>query len=157
MRPLGIYRYGATKTCTYVAPGCAFNFEKKQYMLAIVCVIQYYVFSNMIDKMLQNQLLEMRRGNIVLVVLATLRGRAYYGYELLSALKNAGVAVDGSTLYPLLRRLDEQGLLKSEWNTTDSRPRKYYSITPNGRELFRLIRKEWVGMQADISKIINEE
>jgi DNA-binding PadR family transcriptional regulator len=77
---------------------------------------------------------ELRRGTVVLACLLALR-KPGYGYALLKTLEAAGIASDGNTVYPLLRRLEERGLLESEWNTDESRPRKFYTTTAAGAEL----------------------
>ncbi len=77
---------------------------------------------------------ELRRGTVVLACLLALRDPGY-GYGLLKALEIAGIPSDGNTVYPLLRRLEERGLLESTWNTDESRPRKYYRTTAAGSEL----------------------
>ena len=77
---------------------------------------------------------ELRRGTVVLACLLLLR-RPGYGYALLDELRDLGFAVDANTLYPLLRRLEGQGVLTSEWNTEESRPRKFYRTTRAGNEL----------------------
>ncbi len=77
---------------------------------------------------------ELRRGVVVLACLLVLR-TPDYGYALLKNLAAAGIPSDANTIYPLLRRLEERGLLASEWNTDDSRPRKFYRTTPAGAEL----------------------
>ena len=74
---------------------------------------------------------ELRRGTVVLACLLALRTPGY-GYALLKTLDAAGIPSDGNTIYPLLRRLEERGLLASEWNTEDSRPRKFYRTSPAG-------------------------
>jgi PadR family transcriptional regulator, regulatory protein PadR len=89
--------------------------------------------------MLEEELLathrqELRRGTVVLACLLALR-KPEYGYALLKRLEAAGIPSDANTIYPLLRRLDERGLVTSEWNTDDSRPRKYYRTSPVGTEL----------------------
>lgn len=66
-----------------------------------------------------------------------------YGYGLLDALERAGVPVAANTLYPLLRRLESQGLLTSEWDTSEARPRKFYRTSPDGIRLARALRREW--------------
>ena len=77
---------------------------------------------------------ELRRGTVVLACLLALREPGY-GYGLLKTLESAGITSDGNTVYPLLRRLEERGLLESEWNTEESRPRKFYRTTKTGSEL----------------------
>ena len=77
---------------------------------------------------------ELRRGTVVLACLLALREPGY-GYALLKTLESAGIPSDGNTVYPLLRRLEERGLLESEWNTDESRPRKFYRTTEAGLEL----------------------
>ena len=77
---------------------------------------------------------ELRRGTVVLASLLALRTPGY-GYALLEELAAAGVDVDANTLYPLLRRLEAQELLVSEWNTDESRPRKFYRTSPSGEAL----------------------
>lgn len=77
---------------------------------------------------------ELRRGTVVLACLLALREPGY-GYRLLKTLETAGIPSDGNTVYPLLRRLEERGLLESEWNTEESRPRKFYRTTEAGSAL----------------------
>jgi DNA-binding PadR family transcriptional regulator len=86
---------------------------------------------------------EIRRGSVVLACLMALRNPGY-GYALLDRLAEAGIPVDANTLYPLLRRLDEKGLLESEWNTDDTRPRKFYRTSDAGNELAALLLEDWV-------------
>src|SRR5690606_41241908 len=86
---------------------------------------------------------EVRRGSVVVASLLLLR-RPGYGYGLLEALAAAGVPVDANTLYPLLRRLEKQGLLVSEWNTDEARPRKFYRTSPAGDALARAPRDDWL-------------
>ena len=77
---------------------------------------------------------ELRRGTVVLACLLALRSPGY-GYGLLKTLDAVGIPSDANTIYPLLRRLEERGLLESEWNTDDSRPRKFYRTSDAGSEL----------------------
>ena len=74
---------------------------------------------------------ELRRGTVVLACLLALQTPGY-GYGLLKTLETAGIPSDANTIYPLLRRLEERGLLNSEWNTDDTRPRKFYRTSPAG-------------------------
>jgi len=86
------------------------------------------------DELLGTHRQELRRGTVVLACLLALREPGY-GYGLLKTLEGAGIPSDGNTVYPLLRRLEERGLLTSEWNTDESRPRKFYKTTPAGKDL----------------------
>ena len=94
------------------------------------------------DEMYENTLNELRRGMIVLTVLSQL-DEEQYGYALLKLLSEQGLDLDQGTLYPLLRRLESQGLLSSNWNTEGPRPRRYYIISPEGQELLPRLKEEW--------------
>jgi DNA-binding PadR family transcriptional regulator len=95
---------------------------------------------------LATHLQELRRGSVVLACLLVLK-RPDYGYALLESLDARGFAVDANTLYPLLRRLEKQGLLTSEWNTDESRPRKFYRTSAEGAELARTLGTDWDRLQ----------
>lgn len=90
------------------------------------------------DDVLRTHLQELRRGTVVVASLIALRTPGY-GYGLLQQLATHGFTVDANTLYPLLRRLEDQGLLVSEWNTEESRPRRVYSTSPDGERLLALL------------------
>lgn len=96
----------------------------------------------MVDPALDTHLQELRRGTVVLACLRALR-QPEYGYALLETLEHAGFEVQGNTLYPLLRRLEAQGLLSSDWNTDESRPRKFYRTTPAGATVAAAMSAEW--------------
>ena len=85
---------------------------------------------------------ELRRGTVVLACLVALRTPGY-GYALLGFLEIRGIAVDANTLYPLLRRLEKQGLLTSEWNTGEARPRKFYRTSSAGDALAHVLADDW--------------
>jgi len=95
-----------------------------------------------LDDILAAQIQEIRRGTIVLACLRLLE-EPQYGYSLLSILEKSGFPVEGNTLYPLLRRLEKQGLLTSEWTTAEARPRKYYRVSEAGREVAARLLEEW--------------
>jgi PadR family transcriptional regulator PadR len=106
------------------------------------------------DELVQNMLLELRRGVISIAVLSQL-GKEEYGYSLLKALSDLGLEVDQSTLYPLLRRLESQ-LLQSDWRIMDeSRPRRYYVISAQGRKVLALLKKEWSAMTGTMQKMLS--
>ncbi|MFH9424329.1 PadR family transcriptional regulator [Streptomyces sp. NPDC017529] len=92
---------------------------------------------------------------MVLACLALLREPSY-GYALLETLNGAGVSVDGNTLYPLLRRLEKQGLLTSEWNTDEPRPRKFYRVSPDGSLVLAGLVREWQDLSATIARLTEE-
>ena len=96
----------------------------------------------MSDPLLEKLALELRRGVITLAVLSQLEDEQY-GYSLIQLLSEKGLQVEQGTLYPLLRRLEDQGLLESDWRVEESRPRRYYRISPQGRELTPALQAEW--------------
>lgn len=95
---------------------------------------------------------EMRRGSLTLLVLSALH-TPHYGYDLLEVLQEIGVEIEANTLYPLLRRLEKQGLLDSSWDTSESRPRKYYQINSAGTEIYRLLLIESDKLQQSIKRV----
>jgi len=104
-------------------------------------------------ELLENTTLELRRGVIVLAVLNQLR-EEQYGYSLLKMLSDQGLEVDQGTLYPLLRRLETQGLLQSTWKLEEARPRRYYVISDTGRKILPQLKQEWAGMVAMMGKLL---
>lgn len=105
------------------------------------------------SEQLQNTILELRRGVIVLAVLSQL-GEEQYGYSLLKRLSDQGLEVDQGTLYPLLRRLEAQGLLTSIWKLEEARPRRYYIISPEGRQLLPRLKEEWNNIVALMGRML---
>jgi DNA-binding PadR family transcriptional regulator len=95
-----------------------------------------------VDEQIDNLRLELRRGVVVLAVLSQM-DTARYGYNLIQRLAGQGLDVEEGTLYPLLRRLEKQGLLESEWEIGESRPRKYYRISALGRKVLAVLMVEW--------------
>ena len=106
----------------------------------------------MVDDELSGHLQELRRGTVVVACLAALR-TAHYGYGLIEDLAAAGMVVGGDTLYPLLRRLERQGVLTSEWNTDEARPRKFYRTTADGRAVLDALLAEWRSLDTAIEVI----
>ncbi len=106
------------------------------------------------DELVQNMLLELRRGTLSIAVLSQL-SKEEYGYSLLKALADKGLDVDQSTLYPLLRRLESQGLLQSDWRIVDeARPRRYYVISTQGKAVLAKLKKEWSVMAETMSQML---
>jgi DNA-binding PadR family transcriptional regulator len=111
----------------------------------------------MIDEnMFQNLIVELRRGTHILQVLSQMR-RTQYGYSLLQSLEEQNIKIEAGTLYPLLRRLESQGILKSEWDTSESRPRKYYVLSDDGNELYEKLKLEWKKISDEMHALFKEE
>ncbi|MFD0783522.1 PadR family transcriptional regulator [Micromonospora azadirachtae] len=105
------------------------------------------------DEVLRTHLQELRRGTVVVASLIALR-QPDYGYALLQRLTGHGFPVDANTLYPLLRRLEEQGLLTSEWNTEESRPRKFYRTSDEGESTLRRLLDDLAAVQTSLTGLI---
>ncbi|MEU7610015.1 MULTISPECIES: PadR family transcriptional regulator [unclassified Micromonospora] len=105
------------------------------------------------EDVLRTHLQELRRGTVVVASLVALR-RPDYGYALLQRLTDHGFPVDANTLYPLLRRLEDQGLLTSEWNTEESRPRKFYRTSDEGESMLNRLLDDLAAVQASITGLI---
>ena len=101
----------------------------------------------------ENLRLELRRGCLVLAVLAELRTERY-GYTLRKALADRGLAIDEGTLYPLLRRLESQGLLVSEWREEEKRNKRFYRLSPDGRQILKQLLTEWENINTSLNQII---
>lgn len=105
-----------------------------------------------IEEQINNLRLELRRGIVVLAVLSQM-DTARYGYSLIQRLAAQGLDVEEGTLYPLLRRLEKQGLLTSEWNTEESRPRKFYRVSRAGDALLQSLLEEWQALHTSIQNL----
>ena len=106
------------------------------------------------EELVQNMLLELRRGVLSIAVLSQLN-KEEYGYSLLKALSDKGMEIDQSTLYPLLRRLESQGLLQSDWRIVDeARPRRYYVISTQGRAVLNQLKQEWSAMVQTMKQML---
>ena len=104
------------------------------------------------ESQFENLRLELRRGCLTLAVLAQLR-HELYGYTLRKALADQGLAIDESTLYPLLRRLETQGLLLSEWREEEKRNKRFYRLSPEGQRIFELLLAEWRAINSAVDLI----
>ena len=105
------------------------------------------------SSLLESYTTELRRGTLTLAVLSQLR-TPQYGYSLVQRLEEAGVAIDQSTLYPLLRRLEKQELVTSSWDTSESRPRKYYVLSDYGIEVYDHLKNEWKQMTHELKSLL---
>ncbi|SRR5690606_4142107 len=110
----------------------------------------------MTDTEFDGHLQELRRGTIVLASLMLLRTPGY-GYGLLEQLASAGFPTDANTLYPLLRRLEKQGCLESEWNTDEARPRKFYRTSEAGLRLAAILTQEVAAIAAATAALNERE
>lgn len=97
---------------------------------------------------------ELRRGALVLAILSQLT-EEHYGYSLRERLAIKGLDINEGTLYPLLRRLESQGLLKSSWKVEGSRPRRYYGISAKGRKVLAEVTREWKELGDVIDRLLS--
>jgi PadR family transcriptional regulator PadR len=104
----------------------------------------------------ENLRLELRRGSVVLAVLAALR-KEQYGYTLRKTLSDHGLQIDEGTLYPLLRRLEAQGLLDSQWREEDKRKKRFYLLSKEGAEVLKQLLAEWRSIDLSLEKILKEQ
>jgi PadR family transcriptional regulator PadR len=107
------------------------------------------------EEILENLKLELRRGCLIVAVLAQLRTEQY-GYTLRKALADDGLAIDEGTLYPLLRRLETQGLLVSQWREEDKRNKRFYKLSPAGERILTQLLEEWQNINTSLDKILQE-
>ncbi len=105
---------------------------------------------------LDGLILELRRGTLILSILSQLNQKEY-PYSLIKKLSDQGLDIQAGTLYPLLRRLEEQGLLDSTWDLVENRPRRYYQISNQGQSVYQQLKKEWLSLNQTITQIINQE
>jgi PadR family transcriptional regulator, regulatory protein PadR len=105
------------------------------------------------DSLFENLRMELRRGCLTLAALAQLR-KEHYGYTLRKALAERGLAIDESTLYPLLRRLETQGLLVSEWREEDKRNKRFYRLSPEGERMLGMLLAEWNAINTSVENIL---
>jgi PadR family transcriptional regulator PadR len=101
----------------------------------------------------ENLRLELRRGSLIIAVLAQLR-KEHYGYALRKALADHGMEIEESTLYPLLRRLESQGLLESEWREEDKRNKRFYRLSKDGTDILKQLLEEWQSMNSSLKRIV---
>ena len=106
------------------------------------------------SELFENLRLELRRGCLILAVLAALRTEQY-GYTLRKTLIEHGMAIDEGTLYPLLRRLESQGLLTSQWREEDKRNKRFYRLAPEGKSILKQLLEEWRGIDSALKEILS--
>lgn len=137
------------------------NIQKKYiFILTIVYGVQYTIGEVIqLDKkqeLLKNLELELRKGTLVLAVLSQLKNK-HYGYSLNESLNEKGLRIDQNTLYPLLRRLDKNGLLESTWEVVEPRPRKYYHLNKLGIELLEELSEIYYENNTTVTRLLKED
>lgn len=111
---------------------------------------------NSMDELIDSLIIELKRGTLVLSVLSQLHN-AEYGYSLVQKLEEKNVPIEAGTLYPLLRRLEKQKLLISEWDTSESRPRKFYILSEEGKEVYARLKNEWKFISKQLEILLKED
>lgn len=106
-----------------------------------------------IQETLNSLIQELRRGTLIIGVLSQLT-LPQYGYSLVTVLEEKGFRIEAGTLYPLLRRLEKQGIVESQWDTNEARPRKYYVISAQGKEVYDQLCKEWNELKVSLDSLI---
>lgn len=109
-----------------------------------------------IEELINSLTVELKRGTLVLLVLSQLQSNEY-GYSLVQKLEEKEVPIEAGTLYPLLRRLEKQGLLISEWDTSESRPRKFYTLSEEGKEVYKQLKNEWEEISIVLERVLKED
>lgn len=109
-----------------------------------------------INELISSLSVELKRGTLVLLVLSQLRTQEY-GYSLVQKLEKKKAPIEAGTLYPLLRRLEKQKLLVSEWDTSESRPRKFYTLSAEGKEVYKQLKTEWGSLSQLVELLIKED
>lgn len=109
-----------------------------------------------VDEVVSGLVLELRRGTLILLVLSQMK-EPTYGYNLVKKLNDRDIPMDANTLYPLMRRLEGQGLLKSQWDTGEGKPRKYYQITPDGQEVLEKTKQYWDKFSMNVNAMLEGE
>jgi PadR family transcriptional regulator PadR len=112
--------------------------------------------SEALQSVLENLRLELRRGCLILAVLAQLR-QEHYGYTLRKTLADHGIEIEESTLYPLLRRLESQGLLFSEWREEDKRNKRFYRLSAAGAATLEQLLVEWESINSSIHQVLRNK
>jgi PadR family transcriptional regulator PadR len=106
------------------------------------------------SEIFENLRLELRRGCLILAVLVALRTEQY-GYTLRKSLAEHGMEIDEGTLYPLLRRLENQGLLTSQWREEDKRNKRFYRLSPEGKLILKQLLEEWRGIDSSVKQLLS--
>lgn len=108
------------------------------------------------DEQIESGIPALRRGVIVLAVLSQLQAEQY-GYSLMKNLADKGLEIDQGTLYPLLRRLESQGLLQSKWRVDGDHPRRYYVVSESGKKAIAQMKTEWQAIVNMMGEMLGDE
>lgn len=108
------------------------------------------------DELISSFIVELRRGTLILSVLSQLH-TPEYGYSLVQKLEQKNTIIEAGTLYPLLRRLEKQRLLISTWDTTTTRPRKYYVLSAEGKKVYQRLKTEWQHLAIQLETLLKED
>ncbi len=108
------------------------------------------------DELINSLVVELRRGTLILSVLSQLK-QPQYGYSLVQSLEEKNTVIEAGTLYPLLRRLEKQELLTSQWDTTESRPRKFYVLSSQGETVYERLKVEWELLSKQLKMLMSED
>ncbi len=108
------------------------------------------------DELINSLIIELKRGTLVLSVLSQLNNPEY-GYSLVQKLEEKNTPIEAGTLYPLLRRLEKQNLLISQWDTSESRPRKFYVLSDMGKQVYTSLKKEWRALSQQLEGLLKED
>jgi PadR family transcriptional regulator PadR len=111
---------------------------------------------NPMEELINSLIVELRRGTLVLSVLSQLY-KPEYGYSLVQKLEEKNALIEAGTLYPLLRRLEKQNLLISQWDTSESRPRKFYVLSEDGRKVYQRLKGEWLNLSTQLEVLFKED
>jgi len=109
-----------------------------------------------VEELISSLVVELKRGTLVLSVLSQLH-KPEYGYSLVQKLENKNAIIEAGTLYPLLRRLEKQNLLTSSWDTTESRPRKFYVLSEQGKQVYQRLKSEWESISKQLKELLEED
>ncbi len=150
--------------CLSSGPGRSYSLAAHQETfknLLTPCTVYHTVFSaqwvmhsmTLEPNLFENIRMELRRGSLILAVLAQLRSEQY-GYTLRKALAEHGMEIDEGTLYPLLRRLESQGLLVSEWREEDKRNKRFYVLSADGKTILKQLLAEWKSIDSSLNGIV---
>lgn len=105
------------------------------------------------EELVSGLILELRRGTLILMVLSQLK-EPTYGYQLVRKFNDSGIPMDANTLYPLMRRLEGQGLLQSQWETGEAKPRKYYQTTLLGLAVLEQAKARYYEYSQNVNKLL---